>query len=127
MTFRFRFAPIYRIVALLFGVTPRNSGVVVADGRLQARFGRWSVETPLANIAGSEITGPYGTLKTVGPAHLSLADRGLTFASNGRRGLCIRFRDPVRGIEPTGRLLHPGLTVTVDDVDGLARALATSS
>ncbi len=127
MTFSFHFAPIYRVVALLFGVTPRNAGVVVADGRLLARFGRWSVETPLANVAGSEVTGPYATLKTVGPAHLSLADRGLTFASNARRGLCIRFRDPVPGIEPTGRVLHPGLTVTVDDVDGLARALSTPS
>ncbi len=125
MTFRFRFAPIYRVVALLFGVTPGNARVVIADGRLLARFGRWSVETPLANVAGSEITGPYGTLKTVGPAHLSLADKGLTFASNARRGLCIRFREPVRGIEPTGRLLHPGLTVTVDDIEGLARALST--
>ncbi len=127
MTFRFRFTPLYRMAAFLFGVTPRNSRVVVADGRLQARFGRWSVETPLANIAGSEVTGPYGTLKTVGPAHLSLADRGLTFASNPRRGLCIRFREPVSGIEPSGRVLHPGLTVTVDDVDGLARALSAPS
>jgi hypothetical protein len=127
MTFRFRFAPVYRVVALLFGVTPRNAGVVVADGRLLARFGRWSVETPLTNVAGSEVTGPYGKLRTVGPAHLSLVDKGLTFASNARRGLCIRFRDPVPGIEPTGRLLHPGLTVTVDDVDGLARALSTLS
>lgn len=127
MTFRFRFAPIYRVVALLFGITPRNARVVVAEGRLLARFGRWTVDTPLANVAGSQVTGPYGTLKTVGPAHLSLADRGLTFASNPQRGLCIRFRDPVPGIEPTGRLLHPGLTVTVDDVDGLARALSTPS
>jgi len=52
-----------------------------------------------------------------------VADRGLTFATNGERGLCIRFRDPVSGIEPTGHLRHPGLTVTVADVDALARVL----
>jgi len=30
----------------------------------------------------------------------------------------------VTGLEPTGRLRHPGLTVTVADVHGLAEALA---
>ncbi len=124
MRFHFRFALIYRLVGLLFGVTPRNARVEVADGRLLVRFGRWTVETPLANVTGSEVSGPYGLLRTVGPAHLSLADGGLTFATNGRQGLCIRFREPVRGLEPTGRIRHKGLTVTVDDVDGLARALA---
>jgi hypothetical protein len=123
MTFRFLFSPGYRAVALLFGVTPKNSMVEVADGRLRARFGRWTLETSLDNVVGTRVSGPYGRLRTIGPAHLSLADRGLTFASNRRRGLCIEFREPVPGLEPTGRLRHPGLTVTVADVDGLARAL----
>ncbi len=125
MTFAFEFSPLHRAVALLFGVTPGQARVDVDDGRLRARFGPWRLDTPLTNVAGTEVTGPYSTLKTVGPAHLSLADRGLTFSSNSRRGLCIRFRDPVPGIEPTGRLRHPALTVTVADVDGLAQALAT--
>ena len=43
-------------------------------GRFVARFGPWAVETPLANVARAEITGPYSTPKTVGPAHVSLAD-----------------------------------------------------
>ena len=123
MTFRFRFTAGYRLAALVFGVTPRNSLVEVADGRMRARFGRWTVDTPLDNVVGSKISGPYGRLRTIGPAHLSLSDRGLTFASNRRRGLCIEFREPVPGLEPTGRLRHPGLTVTVADVDGLAQAL----
>jgi len=95
----------------------------VADGRFRARFGRWTVDTPVDNVVGTQASGPYGRLRTIGPAHLSLADKGLTFASNRRRGLCIEFREPVAGLEPTGRLRHPGLTVTVADVDGLARAL----
>jgi hypothetical protein len=121
--FQFSFAPSYRTAALPFGVTPRNSRVEVADGRLLARFGRWSVETPVTNVAGAQVTGPYGKLRTIGPAHLSVADRGLTFATNSRRGLCIRFHEPVPGLEPTGRLRHPALTVTVEDVEGLAEAL----
>jgi hypothetical protein len=37
--------------------------------------------------------------------------------------VCLTFRDPVRGIDPIGLIRHPGLTVTVDDVDGLIEAL----
>jgi hypothetical protein len=123
MTFRFSFSPAYRLASLFFGVTPGNARVDVGDGRLRARFGFWSVETSLDNVMGAAVTGPYGRLRTMGPAHLSMVDRGLTFATNGQRGLCIRFREPVPGLEPTGRLRHPGLTVTVDDVEGLAQAL----
>jgi len=124
MHFPFRFTPFHRAAALVFGVTPGNTGVDVADGHLLARYGLWSVRTPLTNVSGTEITGPYTTLKTMGPARLSAADHGLTFSSNGERGLCICFHEPVPGLEPTGRLLHPALTVTVADVDGLAAALA---
>ena len=124
MTFDFAFDPLYRAVALPFGVTPGRAHVTVDDGRLVARFGFWALATDVANVSGTEITGPYRTLTTIGPAHLSLADRGLTFATNPRQGLCIRFREPVPGIVPTSRVRHPGLTVTVADVEGLAAALA---
>ena len=126
MTFDFDFDPEYQAMALLFGVTPSRTGVEVKDGRFVARYGFWQLETPLDNIAGFETSGPYRIWTTIGPAHLSLSDRGLTFASNRRRGLCITFKEPVPGLEPTGRLRHPGLTVTVSDVDGLARALASA-
>jgi hypothetical protein len=54
---------------------------------------------------------------------LSLADKGLTFASNGQRGVCMSFRRPVKGIDPAGVLRHPNLTVTVRDCEGLIEAL----
>jgi hypothetical protein len=123
VTFPFLFTPLYRAAAAPFGVSPVRAGVTVGAGRLEARYGPWCVTTDLANIAGTEETGPYSWLKTAGPAHLSLADRGLTFASNPDRGLCIRFLEPVVGIEPTGRLRHPALTVTVSDVAGLAQTI----
>lgn len=126
MTFDFDFDPAYQAMALLFGVTPGRTGVEVTGGRFVARYGFWSLETDLDNIAGFEVSGPYRIWTTIGPAHLSLADWGLTFASNRRRGLCIKFKEPVRGLEPTGRLRHPGLTVTVADVDGLVRALGST-
>ncbi len=122
-TFRFRFSPWYLAAGLPFGVTPATARVDVDDGQLTVRFGPWKVRTAVANVAGSEVTGPYRAWKTLGPAHLSLADRGLTCATNGQRGLCIRFHQPVAGIEPFGRIRHPGVTVTVEDVEGLAAAL----
>lgn len=126
MTFDFDFDPAYQAMALLFGVTPSRTGVELLDGRFVARYGFWTLETTMDNIASYEISGPYRIWTTIGPAHLSLADQGLTFASNRRRGLCITFKEPVPGLEPTGRLRHPGLTVTVSDVDGLALALAST-
>jgi hypothetical protein len=91
----------------------------VGAGRLTARFGPWQVQTALDNIADVSITGPYSFIKTAGPAHLSLADRGLTFATNGDRGVCLAMVGPIRGIDPFGLLRHPNLTLTVADCDGL--------
>ncbi len=121
--FTFRFAPAYRRASRPFGVRPDRAWVDVGPDSLHARFGPWRLRTPLTNIAAVSITGPYAFLKTAGPAHLGFTDRGLTFASNGERGVLITFHQPVRGIEPTGLLRHPELTVTVADVEGLASAL----
>jgi hypothetical protein len=56
---------------------------------------------------------------------LSLADRGLTFGSSTRGGVCIQFRRPVGVL--AGRLLaHPALTVTVDRPAELIRLLQPS-
>jgi hypothetical protein len=123
LRFSFRFDPTYRLPALLFGITPRTSWVAVADGLLRVRFGLWSLNTSLDNVAGVEETGGFAYLRTAGPAHLSLADRGVTFATNGDRALCVRFHQPVRGIDPTGRIRHPGATLTVTDPPSLRRAL----
>ena len=75
------------------------------------------------NISAVETTGPYAFLKTAGPARLAITDRGLTFATNGDRGVLISFHSPVRGLDPMGVLRHPELTVTVEHIDGLAELL----
>lgn len=122
-TFDFRFDPRYRRLGALFGIRPSSTHALVTDGQLDVRFGPWRVRTPLANVAGTERTGPYDVKKTAGPAHLSVADRGITFATNPDAGLCIRFLEPVTGIDPFRIIRHPGLTVTVADLDGLEQAL----
>jgi hypothetical protein len=122
--FPFRFDPTYRRLARLFGVTPERAWVDVGSEELEVRYGPWRVHTPVSNITAVEATGPYSFLKTVGPARLAITDRGLTFASNGDRGVRLSFRSPVAGIDRFGLVRHPELTVTVNDVDGLVEALA---
>lgn len=113
--FEFAWDTRYRLAAAAFGVRPSNAWVEVDATELRVHFGLWRLRTTLANIASTEHTGDFAFLKTAGPPHLSLVDRGITFATNARSALCVTLHQPVRGIEPTGRILHPGLTLTVDD------------
>lgn len=126
--FDFAFEPLLVPFALVVGVTPRTAWVELdaEGGTLEVRFGPWVLRTDLANVAGAEVSGPYHLVKVAGPPHLSLADRGVTFATTRRRGVCLRFHEPVPGALP-GRLLpHPGATVTVADPEGLVAAIASS-
>jgi hypothetical protein len=121
--FPFEFTRRYQLAAAPFGVFPSTSDVVIHSGRLIAWFGPWRVESSLDNIVAVKITGPYSFVRTAGSARMSLADKGLTLATNGDRGVCVLFDVPVPGIEPTGRVRHPNLTMTVADCEGLAEAL----
>ncbi len=122
--FDFRFDPLYRLAGSIFGVRPGTTLVrLTDDGDVDARFGPWRLRTPLSNVVSTSVSGPYHPLLTAGPARLSLADRGLTFATNRDLGVCLRFAGPVPAIEPFGLLHHPGLTVTVSDPHGLAAAI----
>lgn len=123
--FPFAFTRGYRIAGLPFGVTPGTAWVEVDEEELRVRFGPWSLRTPLTNITSTELTGDFAFLKTAGPPHLSFADRGISFATNGERALCVQLRTPVPGIDPTKRIKHPGVTMTVADPEGLRAALGT--
>lgn len=123
--FPFRFSRAYRLAALPFGITPASARVVVTSDTLDIRFGLWHLTTPLDNVAGvEEVTGPYAFLKTAGPAHLSFADRGITFATNPDGGACIRFREPVPALDPLHVIRHPGATVTVEEPRDLIARLS---
>jgi hypothetical protein len=124
---RFEFTPVFRAAALPFGILPRTCRVELLGPHLIVSFGPWNISTPLDNIDGAEVTGPYGWLKVIGPPHLSLADSGLTFATNPTAGACLRFREPVPGIEPFGRVKHPALTVTVAEPDQLVADISDAT
>jgi hypothetical protein len=117
--FPFAFEPRVAPFSAVFGVTPRTAWVDVDDDDLRVRFGLWRLVTPRRNIVKGEITGPYSFAKVAGPAHLSIADRGVTFATTTRQGVCFTLREPVPGIAPFGRLAHPGVTLTVADPERL--------
>ena len=123
MRFPFRFARSYRPVALVFGITPATAHVEVADGELRVRYGPWRLRTPVTNVRDTQRTGGFAWLKTVGPPHLSFADRGVAFTTNGDDALCVRFHEPVTVLDPTGRLRHPGATLSVVDPAALDAAL----
>ena len=118
--FRFAFDDRFRLMLGAVGVTPSTAFVTLdADGDLVARFGPWTCRTPLANVVDVSVTGPYRWWRAVG-ARLSFSDRGATFGTTPAGGVCLRFRDPVRVLDPMGALRHPGLTVTVADPDRFA-------
>ena len=119
--FAFAFDPRFRRVLAVLGVRPSTSWVVIDDDHFEARFGRWRVRTPVTNLSDVTITRNYQAIKAIGPRG-SFADRGVTFGSSTRGGVCVCFHDPVTAL--AGRLVrHPGLTVTVDDLEGLADAV----
>lgn len=120
--FPFRFDRRFVMPLAMLGVLPATTWVRVDDRHLAARYGPWHLRTPLDNIGDLQVTRDYRWFRAIGPRG-SLADGGATFGTNTRAGLCICFRERV-GILLGPRLwLHPSLTVTVADVDGLEQAL----
>jgi hypothetical protein len=118
---RFPFAFDYPLAAPLvgLGITPFTAHVDLSrDGWFGVRFGPWRLRTPVANLGAAHITGPYHALRVLGP-RISLADRGVTFGTNTRQGLCIELREPVAAALPKGLVRHPGVTVTVRDPERL--------
>jgi uncharacterized protein DUF1990 len=117
VSYSFAFEPPLDTWARWFTVVPTRSYVRVDDQGFEAVYGPWRVATVWSNVIGVERTGPYRAWKVAGPAHLSLADRGMTMAGTTVGGACLRFREPVRGIDPLGLLRHPALTLGVADLD----------
>jgi hypothetical protein len=121
--FEFRYSGAVGMTARAVTATRARSYVEVSADAVTVHFGPWTMSSPRSNVAEIVESGPYAPWKVIGSPRLSFADRGITFATNSDRGVCIRFFDPIPGIEPTGRFRHPGVTVTVADPDGLVAAL----
>jgi hypothetical protein len=94
--------------------------VEVTGHDYRVRFGPWSCSTPLANVAEVRVTRDYAAYRALGPRG-SLADLGATFGTSTVGGVCTGFDRPVAALTPFA--VHPALTVTVEDLDGLAELL----
>lgn len=120
--FEFRFDPLARPLLLGLGVHPGNCSVTLTDDdRFVACFGRWKVDTPLANIDCVQVTGPYHFYKAIG-LRGSMVDSGVTFGTSTAGGVCVTFIERIPKMIP-GRKGHRGLTVTVADPTALADAI----
>ena len=121
-TFPFRFDPVFRPMLLGLGVHPKSASVTLtADDRFVARFGVRKVDTPLVNIDCVQTSGPYRWYRAIG-LRGSRVDNGITFGTSVVGGVCVTFIEPIPPLIP-GMKGHPGLTVTVADIDGLAAAI----
>lgn len=116
--FRFAFDPRFAPLLRLGGITPGRAWLRLDDRELVVRFGLLTLTTPRSNLRAAQVTGPHRPVRAIG-VRMSLADRGLTFGTSVERTTCIEFVQPVR-VRPLDITGHPGLTVSVEDPDGLA-------
>lgn len=120
--FGFAFDPRVRLALAAIGVRPSTCEVVVSDELFDVRYGLVRLQTPRSNLREASVTGPYDLLKAIGPRG-SMVDHGATFGTNAERGVCVMFHEPVGALLGRRFFRHPGVTVTVDDPEGLVEAL----
>lgn len=104
----------------LFGVHGADDAYVDLDtDALVARFGWSSARTSIANIERWRIEGPWHWITAIG-VRRGFREGDLTFGGSPRGGVRLDFRTPIR----VGFLSVPALYVTVQELEGLADALA---
>ncbi len=117
--FPFRIGRRSRLVLRLFGVHgPEDAYVDLDATTLHARFGRFGVTTPVANISSWRIEGPWRWITAIG-VRRSIRHGDVTFGASHRGGVRLDFRERV----PMRPFRIPALYVTVEDCDGLGAAL----
>lgn len=89
------------------------------EDHLEARFGWSRAVTPLSNIAGWRIEGPWRWITAIG-VRRSVRHGDITFGGSHHGGVRLDFVERV----PVGPFRVPALYVTVDDLEGLAADLA---
>lgn len=103
----------------LFGVGgPADAWVDLGQDSLEARFGWFRATTPLSNVTGWRIEGPWLWITAIG-VRMSVRHGDITFGGSHRGGVRLDFRERVA----VGPFRVPALYVTVDDLEGLPAAL----
>ena len=120
--FEFEFDARFRPMLAMIGVTPGTAHVTLTRDRFVARFGPWTCETSITNVREVCHTGPYQWYKAIGPRG-SFVDRGVTFGTTTKGGVCVLFDEPVPGLAPIGALRHPGITLTLAEPERFVSSL----
>jgi hypothetical protein len=116
--FPIRLGPRSRPLLRLFGARDDTAWVDLGPDGMTARFGWSSGRTPLANITGWRIEGPWLWLTAIG-LRRSWRAREMTFGGNHRGGVKVTFREPIR----VAGLSTTALYVSVADLEGFGAAL----
>jgi hypothetical protein len=107
------------LLRVLFGVTAETAWAAVDDETVSARFGRFSFSTPLANVAGYRIEGPWLWVTAIG-VRRSFRHGDVSFAGSPHGGVRIDVREPVKWTA----FKVPAFYVATDDLEGFAATLA---
>jgi hypothetical protein len=104
----------------IWGVKPGLAYAEVDEvgGELNARFGRVQFSTPLANVAGWRIEGPFHWLTAIG-IRRSVRHGDVSFAGAAHGGVRMDFSEPVKW----SIFRVPALYIGADDLDSFAAAL----
>jgi hypothetical protein len=120
LRFAYRLSARSAPVLWLFGVHgAEDAWVDLDDDTLTARFGWSQAMTPVSNIASWRIEGPWRWITAIG-VRRSIRHADLTFGGSPVGGVRLDFRRPIK----IGFLKVPALYLTVQDLEGLADALA---
>lgn len=103
-------------------VDPVSAAVLVGDGLVDLRLGRWRWCTPLPNLASVELVRPAATGRLLG-VRAGLRDRSLSLGASWCERVRLRFHRPVAGSGAWRRLRHPVAVLGVEDPHGLADLL----
>jgi hypothetical protein len=107
-----------RAVVRLFGATPSTAYAEIGED-LIVRFGWFSFRTPLANIAGYRVEGPFTWIKAIG-VRQSVRHADLSFCGSDHGAVRMDLKEQVRW----GPRRVPAVWAGADDLDGLAAELA---
>jgi hypothetical protein len=103
----------------LFGVRGDNAYVDLGDD-VDVRFGFFHVTTPVSNLAGWRIEGPWHWITAIGVRN-GIRHGDVAFDGTHTGGVRMDLRQPIR----FGPLRRDAIYVSVDDLEGFAAALAS--
>jgi hypothetical protein len=109
------------LLRVLFGVRPDRALLELGggpDGEVVVRFGWATFRTPLANVAGWRLEGPWLWITAIG-IRMSLRHRDVSFDGSPHGGVRLDFHRTVRWLV----IDVPAIYVSADDLDAVAAAL----